>query len=84
MSQIEYLLKRLALFTIKLYQKTISFDHGIFKSMYPNGYCKFYPTCSEYAVQAIEKKGITKGTFLTLRRLSKCHPWSQGGVDEVV
>lgn len=69
---------------IKFYQKTISFDHGLFKSKYPNGYCKFYPTCSEYGVQALQKKGLFKGLFLISKRLVRCHPWSKGGVDEVV
>lgn len=72
-----------ALSVIKLYQKTISFDHGFLSKLYPNGYCKFYPTCSEYAVQAIEKKGITKGSYLILKRLTRCHPWSEGGIDEL-
>lgn len=68
---------------IRFYQKTISLDHGVLKSLYPYGYCKFYPTCSEYAVQALEKKGMIKGSFFIFRRLLRCHPWSQGGVDQI-
>lgn len=68
---------------IKLYQKTISFDHGVLKFMYPNGYCKFHPSCSEYAVDALRKKGLFKGSFLIFKRLLRCNPWSQGGVDKV-
>ena len=45
--------------------------------------CRFYPTCSEYAVQAIEKKGVTIGTWLAVRRLLKCHPFHPGGFDPV-
>lgn len=45
--------------------------------------CRFYPTCSAYAIQAIEKYGIFKGSFLALKRILKCHPWSEGGIDEV-
>ena len=43
--------------------------------------CRFYPSCSDYARQAIEKYGILKGMFLSLIRTVKCHPWHQGGVD---
>ncbi|WP_460755184.1 membrane protein insertion efficiency factor YidD [Marinomonas epiphytica] len=45
--------------------------------------CRFYPTCSSYMIQAIERFGILKGTYLGLKRLSKCHPWHEGGVDPV-
>ena len=45
--------------------------------------CRFYPTCSTYAIEAIERYGITRGTWLTLRRLIRCNPWHPGGVDKV-
>jgi uncharacterized protein len=45
--------------------------------------CRFYPTCSHYAEEAINTFGLTKGSFLTLYRLIKCHPWHQGGIDLV-
>lgn len=70
-------------FLIKVYQKTISFDHGLFRFFYPDGYCRFHPTCSEYARQSIERFGALKGGFLAARRLLRCNPWSRGGVDEV-
>lgn len=47
------------------------------------GACRFYPTCSEYAMQAIEKYGSLKGGYLALRRLFKCHPFNDGGYDPV-
>ena len=47
------------------------------------GSCRFYPSCSAYAVQALHGHGAARGTWLTLRRLSRCHPWNPGGVDEV-
>ncbi len=43
--------------------------------------CKFYPTCSEYAILAIEKHGLFKGFGLTLQRIAKCHPWQKNRVD---
>lgn len=45
--------------------------------------CRFYPTCSYYAEEAINRFGVTKGGYLTLRRLLKCHPWHAGGIDLV-
>ena len=45
--------------------------------------CRFYPTCSSYAIAAIECHGITRGAWLTLRRLIRCNPWHPGGVDMV-
>ena len=45
--------------------------------------CRYTPTCSQYSLQAIEKYGITKGSWLALKRLGKCHPWHPGGYDPV-
>ena len=46
-------------------------------------HCRFYPTCSEYAVDAIAAHGAGRGALLILRRLARCHPWHAGGVDPV-
>jgi hypothetical protein len=46
-------------------------------------HCRFHPTCSEYAVRAIRRFGLFKGTWLAAKRLSRCHPWSEGGLDDV-
>ena len=45
--------------------------------------CRFTPTCSEYTKQAIIKHGIIKGTYLGIKRISKCHPWGKSGYDPV-
>ncbi len=45
--------------------------------------CRFYPTCSNYAIKAIQQYGLVKGGFLTLKRLLRCHPFHSGGYDPV-
>jgi putative membrane protein insertion efficiency factor len=45
--------------------------------------CRFYPTCSQYAIEALKTQGCIKGAYLTLRRLLRCHPGHPGGIDEV-
>jgi uncharacterized protein len=43
--------------------------------------CRFYPSCSNYSKEALQKYGVFKGLWLTLRRIFRCHPWHPGGVD---
>ncbi|WP_081460842.1 membrane protein insertion efficiency factor YidD [Desulfotomaculum nigrificans] len=45
--------------------------------------CRFYPTCSQYSIQAVEKYGVVKGLWLTVKRLAKCHPFHPGGYDPI-
>lgn len=45
--------------------------------------CRFYPSCSEYAQQAIMEHGVLRGLWLSLKRLGRCHPWHAGGIDPV-
>jgi len=74
----------LVLKLIRGYQKTLSLDHGFLKERYPYGWCRFSPTCSEYAYQAINKYGLVNGVLLALKRLLRCHPFSPGGHDPLI
>ncbi|MFI5333923.1 MAG: membrane protein insertion efficiency factor YidD [Chlamydiales bacterium] len=62
------------LFLIRLYQLAI----GPFIGQS----CRFYPTCSDYALEAIKKHGACKGSWKTVKRLCKCGPWHRGGIDQ--
>jgi putative membrane protein insertion efficiency factor len=69
---------------VRFYQKFLSFDTGVVGRIYPHQpTCRFHPRCSEYTIQAIEKYGAFKGSWLGVKRIGRCHPWNDGGVDEV-
>ena len=66
-------MRKIMILLIKFYQKAISPFLG--------KRCRFYPTCSEYTKQAVEKYGALKGLYLGLIRILKCHPFHKGGYD---
>lgn len=68
-------LARPLVWLVRLYQVTLS---PIFGPV-----CRYYPSCSAYGVTALERFGPLRGTWLTARRLLRCHPWAAGGVDHV-
>jgi len=68
-------MKKLLIYLIKFYQKFIS-------PLFPPT-CRFEPTCSVYSIQALEKHGLIKGLYLSLRRVIRCNPLSRGGYDPV-
>ena len=68
-------MKYIFIFLIKVYQRTLS------RLLPPS--CRFYPSCSEYGVQALQKYGIFKGSWLTVKRIARCHPFNPGGYDPV-
>ncbi|MFI5358685.1 MAG: membrane protein insertion efficiency factor YidD [Halanaerobiales bacterium] len=68
-------MKLVFIFLIRFYQKFIS-------PLFP-GSCRFYPTCSAYSIQAIEKYGVIKGTYLSIKRIIRCNPMNPGGYDPV-
>ena len=69
-------MKKVCIKMIRFYQKYIS-------PLKPYGTCKYYPTCSNYAIEAYQKHGFIKGTVLTVWRILRCNPFSKGGYDPV-
>jgi putative membrane protein insertion efficiency factor len=63
------------LFLIRFYQSGIS--------PYKSPCCRYYPTCSAYALEAVQKYGAARGLWLSLKRLCRCHPWGKSGFDPV-
>lgn len=68
---------------IGLYQRTLSPDHGWLRAAFPVGYCRFWPSCSQYARTAVVRHGVIRGLTLAAGRLLRCHPWNPGGIDPV-
>lgn len=60
---------------IKIYQKTLSPDHGLMSGKYPYGFCRHYPSCSQYAVEALSRHGYFKSLFLIVKRVLLCNPF---------
>ena len=67
--------RNLLIILLKAYRKVISPLYG--------QVCRFFPSCSAYALEAVTVHGAVKGSWLAVRRLSRCHPWNAGGVDHV-
>ncbi len=72
---LQKLVRMIPIALIRLYQ-------WIFSPLLPPS-CRFHPSCSQYALSAYKKFGIWRGTWLTIRRIARCHPWHPGGLDPV-
>jgi hypothetical protein len=68
--------KRIVLAAIRLYQKTLA-------RTLPPDTCRFYPTCSHYGYEAVDKYGVVRGSWLAVKRVARCHPFNPGGYDPV-
>ncbi len=75
MKKVRALVREIAVLPIRLYQRFISPHTG--------AHCKYYPTCSAYALTAIRRHGIFYGGALAVWRILRCNPWSKGGIDYV-
>ncbi|MDE7327758.1 MAG: membrane protein insertion efficiency factor YidD [Lachnospiraceae bacterium] len=67
-------MKHVLIFFVRIYRKYISPLKG-------RPTCRYFPTCSQYAIEALEKYGAVKGSYLALRRILRCHPFHKGGYD---
>jgi uncharacterized protein len=76
-------MKKIILKLIRLYQRTLSPDHGYGRWISRTAGCRFYPTCSAYTYDAVMRYGVAKGLVLGAYRIMRCHPWSRGGHDPV-
>jgi len=70
-------MRKLLIIPIRAYQYLLSPLFGM------GGSCRYTPSCSQYAIEAIERHGTIKGLFFSIKRLSCCHPWHAGGYDPV-
>ena len=78
------MLKKIIISWVKLYQKILSPDHSFWaKSMNKPPYCKHIPSCSEYMIEAVEKKWAFFWTAKGIARIARCMPWNKGGYDPV-
>lgn len=68
-------MRALSIATLRIYKRWIS-------PLLPSA-CRYYPTCSEYMMQAIERHGVARGAWMGIKRLARCHPFHEGGFDPV-
>ena len=81
-------MKKLLILIIKFYRRFLSpikglLIHILSPSSGEHAGCRFYPTCSEYAIEAVEKYGIIKGSIMAVKRILRCNPFNKGGYDPV-
>lgn len=72
---IQYLPRNLCVAILRLYRAAISPLYG--------DVCRYYPSCSSYALQAIQRYGVVRGIWMGTKRIARCHPWARGGIDDV-
>jgi putative membrane protein insertion efficiency factor len=74
---------QLLIWIVMIYQRTLSLDHGPLRHVFRLRFCRFKPTCSSYALDALRGYGFTQGIRLSLGRIIRCHPWGGHGWDPV-
>lgn len=67
--------RNLCVLVLRLYRAVISPLYG--------DVCRYYPSCSSFTLQAIQRYGVIRGSWMGVRRIARCHPWAEGGVDDV-
>jgi putative membrane protein insertion efficiency factor len=68
-------MKHVVIVLIRMYQHSLG--------LYVGGHCRFHPSCSEYAIEAVREHGALRGGWLALKRIGRCHPWGSFGFDPV-
>ncbi|MDD3302937.1 MAG: membrane protein insertion efficiency factor YidD [Candidatus Gracilibacteria bacterium] len=82
--KINNILKNTLIGLVKLYQKILSPDHSFWaRGLNKPPYCKHIPSCSQYMIESVEKKGVILGLLKGIGRIFRCMPWSKGGYDPV-
>lgn len=77
-------MKKIVIHLIKAYQKVSFLNSQVFKSLsLTNACCRYSPSCSDYAIEAVTRFGSVKGLYLGLKRIISCHPFSKGGIDPI-
>lgn len=76
-------MKKILIQIIKIYQHTLSPDHGLFRAKWPYGFCRYQPTCSQYAIDALEHHGVIQGSAKAAWRILRCNPFAQPSVDPI-
>ncbi|MDD2693405.1 MAG: membrane protein insertion efficiency factor YidD [Candidatus Gracilibacteria bacterium] len=78
------MIKKTLIFIVRQYQKYLSPDHSVWaKSLNRPPYCKHIPSCSDYMIESLEKKGVIIGLIKGTGRILRCNPWSKGGYNPV-
>lgn len=73
----------IALALVRTYQKTFSPDHGTLNLVAGSLRCRFFPSCSEYTLEAVRQYGLFRGAVVSLKRIARCNPLHPGGYDPV-
>ncbi len=82
-TSIWHLPRRLAIATVKLYQATLSPDHGPLQSLHPHGFCRHHPTCSDYGISVLRRRGFVVGSLLSIIRIVSCNPWKKPSDEKI-
>lgn len=75
--------QKVVVLLISAYQKTLSPDHGWFSGRFPHGFCRFYPSCSEYTRLSILKFGVVVGLYYGSKRIIRCNPFAHPQIDKI-
>lgn len=76
-------MRHILAYIIRVYQLTLSPDHGLFRSRYPHGFCRYYPSCSEYTRLSILEFGIFRGGWYGVVRILRCNPFVKPRIDNI-